>query len=807
MTLLQDLTYAARALARRPGFTLAAGLSLALGIGATTAVFTVLNAVALRPLPYPQGDRLVWMTQLVGRTADDITITSDFLEWRRQNRSFTDLAAYWYVSRNLSGAREPAEVQTARVSASLLPILGVQPALGRNFLKWEDYKGRDAVALVSDGLWRRQFAGDPKIIGRPITLDDRQYTVVGVLPRDFAFPGADAVDAITPLAKDEAAELDHTTGSFVRNVVGRLRPGVSLERARTEITAIQSHLPWALSAFKPTIIIRMMPLRERLFGNAARAGLVLVAAAGFLLLIACANVSHLLLVRLMERDRELAIRTVLGGSRGRLIAQLLTESGLLGGLASGTGILIAYAARYPLLAWTPYRVAGFQSLPFDGRVLAFAVTIGILTTLLFGLAPALRATGNRLAEAIKVGAGPVVGGRGAMRILSLIAAAEIATLCILATGAGLTIQSFWKMRYVHLGFQPDRLVAATMNLSSARYRDQAHQLAFVEQLLVQARALPGVEAATVTQATELPPGFWHATNQFVIEGRPPGPRGQLPFARYPVVTPEYFGMMGIPLLRGRLLADSDAGNAALAVVVNQELVRRYFTGENPLGQHVRMGPRGTPVYEIVGVVGNVKGSGLAAVPEPAMYRSYRQAQGITELGVLLKCALDPAVVGKQLRRVVAAIDPSQPVATVEALNDRLTESVAQPRFTTMMLGFFAGLAALLGIVGVYGVMSCRAAWQARELAVRQALGAQRVDVIRYVLRQGAQWITAGITAGLLGSLALGRLLASLLYEVRPNDPWTLAGVSGAVALVALAACWIPALRASRGDLLAALRQE
>ena len=806
MMLSQDLTYAVRALVRRPGFTSAAVLSLALGIGATTAVFTVLNAVALRPLPYIQGDRLVWMTQLIkSNSTDDVTLTSDFLEWRRQNQSFTDLAGYLYTSRNLSGGAQPAEVRTARASASLLPILGAQPALGRNFLKTEDYKGRDAVALVSDSLWRGLFAADPAIVGRPLVLDGRQYTVVGVLPPGFVFPGPDAVEVITPLGKDEAEELQHTVGSIVRNVVGRLRPGVSLEHARAELNAIQSHLP--LPPFKPTISIEMMPLRERLFGNAARAGMVLVAAAAFLLLIACANVSHLLLVRLMGRERELAIRTVLGGSRRRLVLQLFTESALLGVLAASLGILIAWGARYPLLAWTPYRVAGFQNLPFDGRVLGFAVATGLLTTLFFGLAPAFRATEIRLAEAIKVGAGPVVGGRGATRVLSLIAAAEIATLCILATGAGLMIQSFWKIRYANLGFQPDRLVAATLNLTNPRYLNSAGQLAFVGRLLESVQAIPGVEAATVTQATELPPGYWHATNLFSIDGRAPEPPGQRPFARYPLVTPGYFGIMRIALLRGRLLADSDAENTQPVAVINQALARRYFPGENPLGQHVHIGPPTGPRYEIVGVVGNVKGSGLAAAPEPAIYRAFRQSPGIADLGILLRCALDPSAVARELRRAVANLDANQPVATVESMNDRLTESVAQPRFTTVMLGCFAALAALLGILGVYGVMSCRAAWQARELAVRQALGAQRRDVIGLVLRQGAGIIAPGVAIGVVGSLALGRAMASLLSEVRPNDPWTLLMVAAGVAVVALAACWIPAMRAAREDLVSTLRQE
>ena len=804
MNWFPHLGQAARMLTRRPVFTAAAILSLSLGIGATTAVFSVLNAVALRPLPYLDGSRLVWMTQIIrANTTDDITLTSDFLEWRSRNRSFTGLAAFNYTSRNLTGASQAAELQTARVSASLLPILGVQPLLGRNFLKTEDYKGRDAVALISHSLWQQQFGGDAGIVGRPIVLDGRAYTIVGVLAADFVFPGPDPVDAITPLAKDEAAELDRRAGTVVRNVIGRLRPGVSLERARAELDAIQSHLP--LPPFKPTIVIQMMTLRDHLYGNAARASLVLVAAAGFLLLIACANVGHLLLVRLMQRDRELAIRTVLGGSRGRLVGQLLTESGLLGTLACGGGVALAYAARIPLLAWIPYRVAGLRSLPFDGRVLAFAVTIGMLTTLLFGLAPAFRVTEIRLAEAIKVGAGSVVGGRGAGRTLSWIAAAEIATLCILATGAGLTLQSFRRLRYAGLGFDPGRLAAGTLNLSDPRYQNSARQFAFVDRLIERARAIPGVEDAAATQSSELPPGFWHATNGFLIEGRPLAPQGQRPFARYPVVTPSYFAIMGIPLLRGRLLAEQDDPTGVKVVVVNQELVRRYFRGEDPLGQHVSTGPGAS--FEIVGVVGNVKESGLAAAPEPAMYLPYRQSGGISELAIVLRCALDPTMVGRELRRAVAEIDSNQPVATVQSMNERLSESVARPRFTTLMLAVFAALAGLLGLLGVYGVMSCRAAWQARELAVRQALGAQRSDVIGHVMRQAAVMIAPGVAAGVIGSLALGRAMSGLLYEVRANDPGTLAGVAAAVALAALAACWRPAVRASRGDPATALRQD
>jgi len=805
--LLHDLSYGARALGRQPGFTLAAGLSLALGIGATTAIFTVLNAVALRPLPYADADRLLWMTQILKKNStDEVTITPHFLEWRRQNHTFTDLVGYNYQTRNLTGLDEPLELHTAKASASLLPLLGVQPAIGRNFLKEEDYKGHDQVALLGSDLWQRQFGGDPKIVGRAITLDGGKFTVVGVLPRDFVFPGPDPVQLITPLGKNEAAELEYKgLMTIVFNVIGRLKPGVTPEQARAELTVIQSRLP--VPAFLPTIDIKMLPLREHLFGNAKAASYVLVAAAGFLLLIACANVSNLLLARLMQRDKELAIRTVLGGSRARLILQLLTESALLGVLACAAGMVLAFWIRRPLLALSPYRVSGLEHLPFDGRVLGFSVGLGLLTTFLFGLMPAFRATGIRLAEAIKVGETAVVGGRGSLRVLSMVAAAEISTILILATGAGLMLQSFWKIRYSNLGFQPDRLVAATLNLAGPRYSEKTQRLAFNRQLLERAQNLPGVESAAVTSAGEIPPGTWHATNTFAIEGRAQPLGGSRPIARYPTVSAGYFGIMGIPLLRGRLLEDSDGDNAPPVVVVSQTLAHRYFYGENPIGRRVRTGGDGQPWCAIAGVVGDIKTSGLTAAPEPTIYFPYRQTDGLAEIGLVMRSPLDAGMIASELRKAVTSLDPNQPISSIQAMEDRLSESVSKPRFITALLSAFAGLAVVLGMIGVYGVMGCRVRWQLREVAVRQALGAQRRDVVWHVLRQGFGIILPGLCLGLPGSVALSRLLSSMLYEVPANDPLTLAAVSAGLVGVALLACWIPAMRAARVDPLESLRHD
>jgi predicted permease len=793
------MRYAMRILLRRPGFAVAAILSLALGIGVTTAIFSVLNAVALRPLPYSDPDRLVWMTQLLhGSSTDEVTLTPHFLEWRRQNHTFDGLAAYNDQTRNLTGPYQAMEVHTARVSAVLLPLLGIQPAIGRNFTAQEDSKGSEPVAILSDALWRSQFSADPRIAGRPITLDGQAFRIIGVLPRGFVFPGANGIDLLTPLAKDEAAELAFRDVTIIRNIVGRLKPGVTRELANADLMVIQSrlpHPPWTTS-----ISIQMVALRDYLYGNAKTASLVLLAAAGFLLWIACANVSNLLLARLTERDREFAIRRVLGGSRAHLMAQLMTESTLLSSVACAAGLGMAWPLRGAILKFSPYQLAGLDDLPFDIRVVAFAVACGVATVILFGLLPAFRATEIRLAESVKSGEAAVIGGRGSLRILSSVAALEIATLLVLSTGAGVMLKSFWKMRYENLGFAPDHLIAATLTIPGQR---GSRQFDFLDQLLDRAQHLPGVEAAAITSSGEIPPGTWHATNNFYIQGRAQPLAGHRPIARFQPASPGIFSVMQIPLWKGRLFETSGTNR----VVVNRALADKYFAGENAIGQRIRFGSDANPWCEISGIVANVKTSGLAAEPEPAVYYPYRQSDGLTDVGLILRSPLDAGVIARELRKVVADINPSQPVAKVESLDARLTESVSKPRFIAALLCAFAGLAAILGIIGVYGVVSCRVRWQMRELAVRLAVGAQPRDLIRHVLAQGLGMIAVGILAGIGGSLALGRLLSGMLYEVHANDPLTLASAGLLLGLVALAACWIPACRAARVDPLALLRYE
>jgi predicted permease len=779
---------------------MAAILSLALGIGVTTSIFSVLNSVALRPLPYSNPERLVWMTELLhGSSTDDLTLTPHFIEWRRQNHTFEGLAGYNYQTRNLTGLDQPMEVHTARVSAALLPLIGIQPAMGRNFTPQEDSKGSEPVAILSDALWHSRFSANPKMVGRSVVLDGQPFRIIGVLPRGFVFPGADAVDLLTPLAKDEAAELALRNLTIIRNVVGRLKPGATLALAASDLMVILSslpHPPWTTS-----ITIQMLAMREYLYGNAKTASLVLLAAAGFLLWIACANVSNLLLSRLTERDRELAIRTVLGGSRARLVAQLMTESTLLSFIACGAGVGMAWLLRGPILRFSPYRLAGVDDLPFDWRVVAFALACGVATVILFGLLPAFRATEIRLAESVKAGEAAVIGGRGSLRILSTIAALEIATLLVLSTGAGVMLKSFWKMRYQNLGFAPDRLIAATLTLPG---QPSAKQVAFLDQLLERAQHLPGVEAAAITSSGEIPPGTWHATNNFLVEGRGKAAAGHRPIARFQPASPGIFSVMQIPLWQGRLFQVSDGNDV---VVVNRALTDKYFPGESAIGQRIRFGSDTNPWCQIVGVVANIKTSGLASAPEPAVYHPYRLSDGMTDVGLIVRSPLGAGVIAGELRKAVASINPGQPIAKVESLDARLTESVSKPRFTAALLCAFAALAAILGIIGVYGVVSCRVRWQVRELAVRLALGAQPRDLIRHVLAQGLGMIAAGLIAGIAGSLALGRLLTGMLYEVRANDPLTLTSAGLLLSVVALAACWIPARRAARVDPLALLRYE
>ena len=808
----RDLLFALRSLRRYPAYAVTAAGSLALGIGVCTAMFAILNAVALRPLPYTNPQQLVWITEVLkANSTDEVTLTPDFLDWRDGNRTFQSLAAYNEYTRSLTGIAEPLEVHTVKASAALLPLLGIRPLLGHNLPQSADLAGHERVALLSHAIWQTRFAGETSIVGKPILLDGEQYIVAGVLPERFLFPGSEQVDIITGLGKNESAELARNGKvlSIVRNIIGRLKPGITNEQARQDLITIQAHVPRSLP-WNPTITIKLLPLRDHLFGNARITSAVLVAGSLLFLFIASTNVASLSLVRLMQRDRELAIRRVLGAARARVISQLLIETSLLAVCACGLGMLIAAGIRALLVAFGPYRASIYGNLPIDLRVVAFAGVLLILTILVFGVLPALRMSDFRLGEAIAAGQTSITGKRHNLRLLSIVGAIEIAIVIALSSSAAVMLKSFWNMRYKDLGFESQHVIAATINLGSSRYRDKHREFSFINQLLERTAAIPGVDAVAPTIASEIPPGEGHATNVVEIEGRPlPLNSRHKALQRPQEANAAYFKILHIPLLEGRLLRDSDRANSLPVVVVNKEFARRYFPGESALGHRLNTGEIENTWYTIVGVVGDVKTSGLAASPEPVVYTPYEQSDGgrLRDLGLIIRSALPLRSIAPEFRRIVSDLDLAQPVSSIETIDERLNASVSRPRFTADVLFSFSCFGVLLAIIGVYGVLTCRTRTQMREIAVRLALGAQRTAIISNILRHAMRIVVPGLVAGIALALVGNRLISHLLFKVRPDDPAALLVVCAGIVLAAFAASFLPALRASRLDPLVSLRQE
>lgn len=802
--LRQDAKLALRQLRKAPRFTAIAVSVLALGAGANTAMFSVIDGVLLRSLPYPQAEQLVWVGEVLkGNTADEVTLTPNFLDWRRQNHVFTAMAAFNYRPRTLMEG-EAIQLRTVKASAALLPILKVQPLIGRSFLTSEDQKGHDQVAILSYGLWQQSFGGAKEIVGRTITLDDGTYDVVGILPPDFHFPGQQPIDLMTPLGKNEELELTRGDGTttIVRDVVARLKPGVTLEQARAEMEIIESRLAPPAFFKGGQMTVRVLSLHDRFVGNIRPALLAILWAVGFLLLMACANVANLLLSRAVSRQREFAIRAALGASRRRIAQQLLVESLVLAALSCVSGVLLAFWMR-SLLA-VPETIPGFTTLPLDFRVLGFAVAIACASAVAFGLGPSLAGASAAISPAL-VSDGRSLSLGGHRRFwLNLLASAQMAIAIVLLTGGGLMLQSFWKLRYHDLGFVTDRLLTARLNLSGVRYANPAKQIAFLDALLDDIRSLPGVEGIA---AGNLPPGDGHATNGFGIEGRALAPQGRRPVARQYSVSPEYFRLLGIPLLQGRGIVDSDNADALPVALISQTFARINFAGENPIGKRIRS-ERNDPWRTIAGVVGDVKTAGMASAPEPVIYFPYRQTGAMGgDAGILIRTAFDPASIGPELRKRISQIDRQQPVVDIQTMDHRLTESVAKPRLAAVFLGSFAALGLLLAAVGIYGVMSFLVRWRFREIGIRLAVGARPRDVTRMILTHSLKLILAGVAAGVCCALYLGRLIQKLLYGVSSTDPLTFGLAIGFLVLIGLAASYLPARQASQIDPMATLRSE
>jgi len=796
--LWQDLRYGARMLLKQPGFTLIAMLTLALGIGANTAMFSVVNAVLLRPLPFPEPERLML---LVDGKAPANFAGADVRDLALPNRSFAQLGAYAIATFNLAGGSVPERVNGARVSAGLLPTLGVQPLYGRNLTAEEDREGGAKVVLLGHAVWQRQFGADPNVVGRAISLDEQSYTVIGVLPPTLNFP-ADK-ELFVPLALN-ARELDSYFSPFYINITARLKPGVTRPQADAELaTIIKKQGPGEKGPRFQRL--RVMGLQEALLSDARTMMLMLLGAVGFVMLIACANLANLLLTAAARRQKEIAVRLSLGASRNRVVRQFLTESLLLAASGGVAGLLLAAGGMTLINALLPRTIPRNGEISVDGRVLAFTCALTVLAGLLFGTLPALRASQTALTEALKAGSPTLGGSSGAHRLRALLVVSQVALTVVLLTGAGLLIKSFVRLQQTRLGFRPERLLTARISLPRSTYATPQQRLSFAERLLEETRKQPGMQEAALTSFLPFATGnhmFGVLMNGQKIEERRPG----MPWANFRAVSPDYFRVLGIPLRTGREFSSADHERAPLVAVINETMAKRYWPNANPIGQRINETNNEANWREIVGIVGSVQHLARGEEPKPEMFVPVSQKPP-ESLNMAVRTQVEQASFEATLRRSVTAIDANLPVFEVRTMEERLFESVAQPRFRTVLLGVFAALALVMAVIGLYAVMAVSVAQRTHELGIRVALGAQRRDVIGLILRQGIKLVSLGIVIGLAGAWALTRVLTTLLFEVKPTDPLTFVAVPVLLIAVAILACWLPARQAASVDPLTALRYE
>jgi len=813
--LVQDLRYGLRQLRRSPEFTAVAVLTLALGIGANTLIFSVVNAAILHPLPFRDASRLVtlWVTSSnFGYTGPGSLTDPDYIEWRKQNRVFSEIGAYRGQPSNLTGAGEPLRLTGAAISPSLLRVLDVNPVLGRTFAPEEEIAGHNRVALLSDKLWRSRFGADPTAVGRAIKLDGEFFTVVGVMPAGFDFPNQ--ADVWVPLTL--SSDAHNATLQFV----ARLKPGISIERARTDVTLIgkrldeQRHTQSGDWEEQTTLI----PLGNEVASALRTSLLVLLGAVGLVLLIACANVANLSLGRAATRQREIGIRKALGAGRSRVIRQMLTESAMTAALGGGLGLFLAIvghrflADAAPLLPWnmqSPEATARIATGGIDVWVLGFTLAVAVLTAVLFGLVPALRASRGELIDSLKEGDRSSGVGRSRSRLQDSIVLAEVAVALILLVGAGLLIRSFLHLMNVDPGFSPNNVLVMQISLPESRYADRASMIAFEQQEVSRLSALPGVKSAGGVFG--LPLGNGAVAGDFTVEGQAAPSAGSQPFiAAKKVVGGDYFRSLGIPLLQGRDFDEHDSQNSQHVVIVSQSLAHHYWPAGDAIGRRLKPGFSNDAWCTVVGVVGDTKQYSLDEAPAPSMYLPYAQAPAqflMEDIALVVRTALPPLSLVNAARHAVESVDPDLPVFDVVTMEQLVYRSASAPRFNTVLLGIFASLALILAAIGIYGVMSYSVSQRTHEIGVRMALGAKARDVVRQIIAQGMRRALAGIALGLAGALILTRFLASLLYGVRPADTATFLAVSLLLLAVALLACYVPARRAATVDPMIALRHE
>jgi putative ABC transport system permease protein len=792
---LTDARYALRQMRQTPGFTLVAVLTLAFGIGATSAIFSVVHAVMLKPLPYADQDRLVMVYELTPNYGRFSVAPANFLDWRARNRAFERIAAFGTGFETLIGSEGPERLSRAIVSWDIFELLGVAPMLGRGFVAEEDAPAQNTVVVLSHGLWQRRFGGDPALIGRSLTLNGTPSIVIGVMPEDFYFPNR-TTEFWRPLALPATGA---PRGAHFLSTIARLKREVSLEQASAEMHTIAAQLAQEYPESNRDESAEVIRRHDVIAGPVRPMLLTLLAAVGVVVLIACANVANLLLVRASVREREIALRAALGAGRRRLVGQMVAEGLVLAAAGGALGVLLAY------LAITPIQTLGATSIPrasevaLDSTVLGFAVLVTVLTGLLFSVAPAWHAARGTLSSALREG-GRSSSGRG-RRVRSALLIAEVALSIVLLVSAALLLRSFARLSSVDPGFRAENVLAFSVALPQSSYSEDQQRIALFGQLLERLRALPGVPHVGMVQTIPIRSDYMLS---FTVAGRPPNPSGTDPSANYRVVGADYFAALSIPVLRGRALRATDTEPAPPVAVIDEAFARQYFAGEDPLGRGIDIGNGTDAIYEIVGVVGSVHHEGLHTAPRPTMYVPYHQ-DAFSTMWVMVRTSGDPMALAHSARQTLRALDPTLPAAAMAPLSSVIDESIAERRFAMLLLAVFASVALFLAAVGLYGIVAYAVSQRTQEIGVRMAVGAGRGDVMWMVLGEGMTLAAIGVVIGLGAAVALAQYTASMLFGVTPLDAVSYAATAAVLLAVAALACYVPARRASSIDPLQALR--
>ena len=801
--LWRDILYSFRTMRKNPAFSVVAVLTLAVGIAANTAVFSVVNAVLLRALPYEQPNQLVmvWEDNLKMGLDQFPASYPNFVDYRDQSQSFQSFAAFDRADFILTGMDEPQRIAGSEVSENFFTVLGIAPLIGHNFSP-EEFKAGNSV-IVSNDLWRRQFNANPSIVGQPLTLDGKSFTVAAVMPAGFRFPGElfEKADLWVPLHMDQTLAADRAShGLFV---IGRLKPQVPISAAQSDVATIASRLQTQYESSNKGWGAKLIPLQEQIVGDIKPSLLILLGAVGLVLFIACVNVANLLIARATTRQKEMAIRIAVGASRGRMIQQLLTESIVLGVVSGALGLLLALLGLLLLKPLIPASYIYVQDIGLSGTVFGFALLLSVVTAVVFGLVPALQATKFDINGQLKEGSGRSSAGIQRRLLRQLLIVSEVTLSLVLLVGAGLLIKSFMRLQQVNPGFKSDSLLTMSMTIPDDKYPDAARQRAFFQQALQQVQGLPGVKSAAV--ASKLPLSGSDKVRAFLVEGRPPLASGQTQTASYNVVSPDYFTTLGIPLKKGRAFTDRDDPNAPLVAVINETMVQRFFPNEDPLGKRLVLKRGNPPVApEIIGVVGDVRGQGLDAEAKSGMFVPQAQAP-LPSMSLVVRSDGNPLGLTAATRRALSYVDKDQPVENIATMDQVVSKSTSPQRLNTVLLTIFAAIALVLAAVGIYSIMAHSVRQRQHEIGIRAALGARPSQILRMVIGQGMVLTLIGVGIGLVGVFFLARILLSLLYQVNTLDPLIYAGTALLLSAVAFIASYIPARRAMKVDPVRTLR--